>query len=977
MTQTEKHAPTTIDEDQDAALKGLLSIADKLGIEDQPKPPVKPTLEEQAVEIREKEFAAEINKKKRAVAQEQKEAKDRRSQLLNAVRVSAPEINKPLVETFERLSLEKHQFAQRELVRLFQNDAQLQSSLDFFDLSLAQREDLLDRIGFYKGIVIDHSLSNPVETGFREVLKRQDDPLDGPGTGPCEAATLLYRKPSFSGYFENYYTSSESLHQVQKNGVTNIKASLSVVAGTAATVGVGASAAYHNAEKEGGGELAKKIYTTANFFLPKVELSFDESKPCASDEFTHACEQALARPTVDTRFSALLAVLASFGHFVSTQTLVGGRLFATDVKEFTGTESDSSMTTRFAGQIKVGLQTYSAEVQAEVSAEHGTQNDKRAKSTTETQTFSIHAVGGEGTVVEQAGRWAESLYEYKRWAAVQREKLIPSIEVLGKDLRELAWATLQECAKAHTAMHLVEECHAYFLFYGAYDVSVGRLAQPDLVTIRHLASKRCLSIAGETPQSGGLTGKVFDGTRQVVWRVTADGHLVSAVPVTSGFPGRKRNVDFALTVVTEKARTTAEKDSRAVGLRVLGSSDRQGWVFTGGGEIYNTAIGPDYVLSMTLTGKAEFKARTDDGSGSHLWEVEQTNVSDLVAVAKRERFAKLVHPSGLVLSIEGAEASDKTFGRQEQRRVLLQPDIGGRHQLWTLTDDRKIRSAITIAGEDLSEPGDVFLTVGQGNRVLAQGQNGGARKIELRSDTKVVALDDLNKEVSVGAAADINSPGQAVGLTGAANEALSYVELAPNTRPSGYLMTVPTGSLQKSEYIATVDKRELIVDGYLVNIEFIVERRGKGRLSMDEYSRLRMRIGAQTQGGIVSVTETDEPDKDAIDRDWLFFKNPRGEVAVDERFLILPEGPIYSIRLITHSGPVKRLAFEYRAVKGGAWLGLSADHANAVPLDTTELRVPAGSDSEGQSKSRIRAIGLDYDVSARTLRPKVLRRIVG
>lgn len=996
MPQDTKQPQTQIEKDQQAALEGVLRLKQELGMKTSGSSKASNTAtshEDEAIELTQRELKTEIASKKQSVEQREKEAKDRRSQLLNAVRVSAPEINKPLVETFERLSLEKQQFAQKELVRLFKNDAQLQSATDFFDLNLAQREDLLDRIGFYKGLIIDHSLSNPVETGFREVLKRHDSA----NPGPCKVATLLYRKPNFSGYFENYYTSSESLHQVQKNGVTNISTSLNVAAGTAATVGVGISGAYHNAESQNGGVKGQTIYTTANFFLPKVELSFDESEPCASDEFEYACNQALLKGGVAECFKELVKVLGSFGHFVSTQTLVGGRLFATDVKELTGTEKDASMTTSFAAKVKVGVETWSASVEAGVSADYGRQTDTRSKDVDETQTYTIHAVGGEGTVVEQAGRWAESLYEYQRWAAVQREKLIPSIEVLSEELSKRVWDMLKQYVSSNTTSHLTGECNAYFLFYGAYQTEVGYLARPDYVIIKNLASQHCLSLKGETPQNPELSAKLFDWTRQQLWRVTPEGHLVSAIPVKSGFPGHKKSVEFALsvlepvpssapgpTVKKDSSKDTDEipavkiepkKESLLLGLSELGSSPYQRWEFTGRGEIHNIAYGADYVLSLPLNGKPEFRLRGNTLSSTGLWRVDEATPDDLKNIDAYECYGKLVHPTGLVLSVEGCEDTGYSFGRSEQRRVLLQPDIGGRHQLWNRKQDGTIVSAIRIGSDNPAQSSDVYLTLDPQKNVIARGKSLSTEALKCDTDDMFYVGEVPANKFYLYAAVRPDETGQPVSMDAKDAHIIRYHDVAVGIVPASFSSVTPSGNMQTCEKVKTVDKRELKVDGYLTGIEFILEKRGKDRkLVSGEYHRLKMKISAQRLSGSATEVWEDEPDKDKEDRDFL---HDYGEVCVDDRFLILPEDPIYAIRLRVHESPKKHLAFEYQLVDKGPWFGLAGMSESARTLNIDEIKVPGGMDAEAANKTKIRGVALDYDPAARTLRPKVLRRITG
>jgi len=163
------------------------------------------------------------------------ELADYRTKILKAVKTEAPDLAAPLFEKLNALSYENHEFASREVVDLLKaHKARFKDEPDFFDLGIAQREDLLDRIGFYRGIVVDHTLSNPVEVGFRDVLMRPEAGAaehDDSDAQILKAANVFSRKPNFSGYFENYYTTSEAIFQTQKNGVTNLNVSLSAAGG--------------------------------------------------------------------------------------------------------------------------------------------------------------------------------------------------------------------------------------------------------------------------------------------------------------------------------------------------------------------------------------------------------------------------------------------------------------------------------------------------------------------------------------------------------------------------------------------------------------------------------------------------------------------------------------------------------------------------------------------------------------------------
>lgn len=936
--------------------------------------PENKSLEEEELELSKQEKKERLAERKKELEQREKEAKDRRSELIKAVRFSAPAIDKALVDKFEALGIESHAFAAKDVARLMTNDAKLQEKvLDFFDLTLAQREDLLDRIGYYKGIVIDHSSANPVETGFREVLQRTRVASKLSKNVGNLVTSILYRKPNFSGYHENFYTSSESLHQVQKNGVTDIKSSLSVAGGKAASVGVGVSGSSHESNSSNSGTVKKKLYITANYFLPKIELSFDDTFPCASDEFEAACEEALATSTAESRFEGLVAVLGKFGQFVATQTLVGGRLFATNVKEFSGNESQEEMVQRYAARIKVAAESVTASFESDTSFEKSSQSNDREKGRNEQQSATIHAVGGEGAVVEQAGRWAESLYDYRRWAAVQRENLVPSIDLLNKKLRARVWDALGTFAVKNTALHLVGEYKAYFLFYGRYDVEIGQLTRHDTVILKNKGSERCLAVHGETPLSGGVIGKPFEWSQQLLWRITPNGNIVSTIPVSSGFPGRRHAVDFALTVVGKvPEKDAARPPSLAVELRELGSGANQVWDFTGRGELRNAAFGAGYALSMPLDNTPSLKLVGDGKDDTTIWSVREAAPEDIAKMEAHKAYGKLVHPSGLVLAIDGYEDSANTFALTDRRRVLLQPDNGGKHQLWHVRSDGVIISALSIGSNNSSMTTDVYLAQADDKQVYAQGESIAAQVFKTDDKGRAHIADAAQKPLYAGAVVVKPASGQRVTAVPAPDNALTFTLLPADARP----ITYSTGTAVKSAgcyRLKTVDKRELKIDGYLTGIEFVLEERNPGRLfKIDEYFRMRMRLSVVRKTGATKIELKDEPDNDT-DRDFVSDADGHSDIRVDERFLLLPEGPIYSLRL--HTGGKQRLAFEYRLVENGPWIGLSDSNDATQPLNVNLLTVGSALDAAA-SGTRVVGVALEYDASAQFLRPKLLRKLL-
>lgn len=130
----------------------------------------------EALNAEREQIAAEqdLEKRKDALA---REAIDARQVLLDRVRVTVADptamtAGKDMVES----ELGKRGFAADTATRLFAAGGGTLSAdyTDFFSLNLAQRDDLLDRVGFYRGIVIDHSREEVTGRSFRDVLQRLD-----------------------------------------------------------------------------------------------------------------------------------------------------------------------------------------------------------------------------------------------------------------------------------------------------------------------------------------------------------------------------------------------------------------------------------------------------------------------------------------------------------------------------------------------------------------------------------------------------------------------------------------------------------------------------------------------------------------------------------------------------------------------------------------------------------------------------------
>lgn len=307
----------------------------------------------------------------------------------------------------------------------------------------------------------------------------------------------------------------------------------------------------------------------------------------------------------------------------------------------------------------------------------------------------------------------------------------------------------------------------------------------------------------------------------------------------------------------------------------------------------------------------------------------------------------------------------------DRRRVLLQPDNGGKHQLWHIRSDGVIISALTIGSNNSSMTADVYLAQADDKQVFAQGESLAAKVFKTDKQGRV-HIDDAAPPVYAGAAVDNNHSGQPATTGTDAGNALIFTTMPADTRP----VTYATGTAARSGgcyRLKTVDKRELKIEGYLTGIEFVVEERNPGKIfKVDEYFRMRMRLSVVRKTGATTVELKDEPDNNT-DRDFVSDDDGNCDIGVDERFLLLPEGPIYSLRL--HTGGKNRLGFEYRLVENGPWIGLSDASGPQQRLNVNMLFVGSALDT-ASSGTRVVGVALEYDASAQFLRPKLLRKLL-
>jgi hypothetical protein len=538
------------------------------------------------------------------------------------------------------------------------------------------------------------------------------------------AAQVLYRKPKFAGYFDSSYTFSEALHQVQNNGVTNLSCSLAVAGGTVTKWGVGAGYGYSSQTQTSSAQTARTVYITTSFLLPKIELSFDYLTPCASDEFVNAITQALA---VDQggegSYRRLLAVLRSFGQFVATRMTLGGKLYATQTKILAANESASDVTTRHAAHAKVAVESRMVNVESEVKFEKSDREQKKDESTDESQKMSFSAVGGEGAVLRNAGVWANSLADFRRWGTITYDTPIASITLLPEDLKQQCVRALRARAERSTVRQLIED-NAYFLFYGDYGDLVGKYARRVEFVIRNALDGRVLNLAQDLPLDGcPVQLWSQQGWDKQVWYMTPEGHIVNRMS--------RNNAEFALCL-------------SATGELIVGQKDRhpdQLWEFTGSGQLVNlarknappsgTTPGAEQVLEARGS-QVLLQPKSATPVPSQLWDfvevapallpvgavaqpspaasaapatteaVTNTTASAETPLARgSDTWFTIARPNGVVWGLRDMEFGTPRSGTC----VVLQADLGQDHQLW------RWNAAGQLVNKRVSQEGtELFLT---------------------------------------------------------------------------------------------------------------------------------------------------------------------------------------------------------------------------------------------------------------------------
>jgi hypothetical protein len=269
--------------------------------------------------------------------------------------------------------------------------------------------------------------------------------------------------------------------------------------------------------------------TISSFFLPKIDLSFDTSVPCASYDFVSAINKILPDNLIQPDdFDKLLAILNDFGHFVPTQLLIGGRLYSVDKKDITKTTNIENELKEHKANLQIAIETPRVDVGLEAQLNLSDSQKNALAKSKEAQKTRLTAIGGEGAFVSDPSKWIVSLKNFKAWSVVKFDGMIPSINILPSILKERCINVLKEAVNTHTIERLLDK-KAHFLFYNGYYENIGRLAQPEFHFIQSMHNGAVININSNllTINAPVEATKSVKLTNLQNWYFLPDGKIIS------------------------------------------------------------------------------------------------------------------------------------------------------------------------------------------------------------------------------------------------------------------------------------------------------------------------------------------------------------------------------------------------------------------------------------------------------------------
>ena len=410
----------------------------------------------------------------------------------------------------------------------------LDGATDFFGMSMAEQYMLYDRVGLFKGIVIDHSKDTPVDQGYRNAVKYLKEENNNSATKPV---AIFYKKPRLSGFFETNFSLDETQRKSQETGIFNLGFGLSVdYSYWATSAALRAGFSYGKEWLQEKNISVKKAAFISNFFLPKIELSFDTLKPCADDSLVEYLESIFKDTNTNdqTKFEKICKLLMTFGHFVPTSLVIGGRLYSSNIKKIEKIEEFDNVQTQYAASFQAAFSNMRTEVGVEGKMSHNQGSKESTLTSNESQNISFNAIGGEGAYVSDTEKWVKSTEKYTSWGLVRFDNLVPIIDLLPNELQQKCAGLFNAISNVLTIEQLLQR-NAHFLFYSGYFEKFGKNAQPQYFVIKNIATSsnvltiKSNSISQELVSGTELELQSFSNQESQLWYVSNSGKIYSAI----------------------------------------------------------------------------------------------------------------------------------------------------------------------------------------------------------------------------------------------------------------------------------------------------------------------------------------------------------------------------------------------------------------------------------------------------------------
>ncbi len=432
--------------------------------------------------------------------------------------IEVNEMLKALMKTDKILELDKTLvFSKNESFRIpeFTLDKSSKDT-DFFGMDVEDQWLLFDRIGLFKGVVVDYSRENAIEQSYRDVVKYSKPANKGNQGNPrSKPVKVFYKKPRLSGFYETTYAFDEYQKKSQETGIFNLGFGLSASYNKGfASVGVKAGYSYSKESLTETNTNIKQISIITSFFLPKIELSFDTLSSSASDDLIAHLESAFeSEINTVACFDQVNKILLSYGQFIPTSLVIGARIYSSDTKEVQETETVQNVLTQHAASFKAAVSSLVFEAGIEAKMDMRDSEKSTEKSKSEKQNMQFNAIGGEGAYVADMNKWIPTTAYSKGWGLVRFDNLVPVLDVLPNDLKKRCFDLFDNAIKLCSIDELLDK-GAHFLFHKGYYERFGVNAQPRFCVVKNsIGGKKVLSvkIIGDLENNQEVTMSNYDG----------------------------------------------------------------------------------------------------------------------------------------------------------------------------------------------------------------------------------------------------------------------------------------------------------------------------------------------------------------------------------------------------------------------------------------------------------------------------------